>query len=67
MIYSKSRKVNAMVKLKLKIEKKQRELSPLIDDCIIRLGRLTGGQMGEYSRIMANLMAEGADDGKPLP
>lgn len=56
--YSKSRKVNTLVKLKLRIERKQRDLAPLVNDCIIRLGKLSGGQMSEYSRIMAGL-AEG--------
>ena len=55
MQYSKSRKVNALVKLVLKVEKMRGRLLPLTDEMTLRYNSLKGGQMAEYKRIREEL------------
>lgn len=48
MTYSKSRKVNTLVKLTMKFEAVSLKRNKLGDDIINRRANLTGGQMAEY-------------------
>ena len=55
MRYSKSRKVNSLVKLTLQFETVSKKRNVLGDDILVRRGLLTGGQMAEYLRILRDM------------
>jgi len=50
--YSKSRKVNTLVKLTIKRAFFEKKAKILNDEIWVRYGNLTGGQIAEYNRIM---------------
>jgi len=53
--YSKSRKVNMLIKLTVKHRQRQKDQNELNDQINNRLAALKGGQMSEYIRILKDL------------